>query len=250
MPALPKTDSPQVQEMAEQDANYLNAYNVCLEHESSTTNANQLRYVRILGFLLLNAPSRGIRSEVAKCIHSYDNDPGLFDLGAFFERYFILPCGFSVCHSTLCPPVLFSVFSVKKDKGRTPKPSDHPSRPSFEVGMNVDIKEAPKNHQDAKDRVSKCLQRHSSSWFLIPHLQQALIRDNWRCAVTGIVDLDAPAEIIAQLGPEAMGTYTECAHIIPEATLFGVNPKTEENSQVRDYRFSYCGEYLTQKYPA
>ena len=50
--------------------------------------------------------------------------------------------------------------------------------------------------------------------------------------VTGVVHFGAPAETIAQLGPEAMGAYTECAHIIPEATFFGVNPKIEENSTV------------------
>jgi hypothetical protein len=53
--------------------------------------------VRILGFLLLNAPNWNIRSEVSKCIHSCEDSSDLTDAGAFFELYLILPCEFSVC---------------------------------------------------------------------------------------------------------------------------------------------------------
>jgi len=58
-------------------------------------------------------------------------------------------------------------------------------------------------------------------------LQQALIRDNWRCVVTGIHDSNAPDDITAQLD------FTECAHIIPESTFFGVNPNLDDNLKVR-----------------
>ena len=57
--------------------------------------------------------------------------------------------------------------------------------------------------------------------------------------MTNIVHLDAPDDIIAQLEQDAMGVYTECAHIIPEATFFNVSPKTEDNSKVRDRRSSH-----------
>ncbi|KAF8546694.1 hypothetical protein OG21DRAFT_1055035 [Imleria badia] len=88
----------------------------------------------------------------------------------------------------------------------------HPSRPSFEVvkdQVKVDITQAPKNHKDAKDH--------------------ALVRDNWRCVITGILDCRAPDSIIAQLDPTTVRVYTQCAHIIPEATYFGVEPKSKEN---------------------
>jgi hypothetical protein len=105
MPALPETSSSQVKEMADQDANYLSAYNVCLQYEKSAANADELRFVRILGFLLLNVPSRDIRSEVTKCIHSRRDDAGLFDFGAFIEQYLIVPCGSSVFLSTFCTSI-------------------------------------------------------------------------------------------------------------------------------------------------
>ncbi|KAI9507875.1 hypothetical protein F5148DRAFT_980748, partial [Russula earlei] len=139
-------------------------------------------YVRILGFLLLYAPNRAVRHEVVKCIHSRRNESDLTDVGQFFECYLIMP--------------------FKKYKGRTPKPSEHPSRPSFEGVKNqikVDISVAPKNHHDAKRKAN-----------------------NWRCIVTGLIDLDAPEDNIAPFEQSSPGIYTECAHIIPEATFFGL----------------------------
>ena len=120
-------------------------------------NENKLRYIRILGYLLLNAPNRAVRSEVTRCIHSRQDDSDLVDLGSFFERYFILPCEFPGTILAVCMLICSLSFPVLKFKGRTPMPSYHPSRPSFEAvkeQMNVDIREAPRNHTDAKIRVS------------------------------------------------------------------------------------------------
>ena len=72
--------------------------------------------------------------------------------------------------------------------------------------------------------------------FLTTCLAQALIRDNWRCVVTGIMDRKAPERIIAQLDPSTVAIYTQCAHIIPEATYFGVEPKLKETIKVHDHR--------------
>lgn len=47
---------------------------------------------------------------------------------------------------------------VKKYGGRTPKASSHPSQPSFDVTMAellATIKEAPKNHIEAKRQASQ-----------------------------------------------------------------------------------------------
>jgi hypothetical protein len=112
---LPKSDSAEVHRIASESPNYLSAYNVCLQHEEDLAKfENKLRHVRILGFLLLNAPNRGIRHEVTLCIHSCKNSSDLLTgLGAFFELYLILPCEFSVLlfhsmHANLSPPVLSS----------------------------------------------------------------------------------------------------------------------------------------------
>src|SRR5258708_26842590 len=102
MPALPKTDSPLVQSMADEHADFPSAYNVCLEYEKEVaTDVDKLRCVRILGFLLLHAPSYAVRTEVARSIHSRGDDNVLAELGAFFERNVIVPCEF------LCLPLAF-----------------------------------------------------------------------------------------------------------------------------------------------
>ena len=131
MPALPETSSSQVKEMADQDANYLSGYNVCLEYEKSARNADELRFVRILGFLLLNAPTRDIRSEVTKCIHSRRDDAGLFDFGAFIEQHLIVPCGSSVFHFTFCTSICIPSYQSRrtKDERRCPAITHQDPRP-------------------------------------------------------------------------------------------------------------------------
>ncbi|KAI0290632.1 hypothetical protein B0F90DRAFT_592237 [Multifurca ochricompacta] len=132
---------------------------------------------------------------------------------------------------------VFSIFSSHEEQSRTPKPSDHPSRRSFETVRNqpkIDITQAPKNLKDAKDRVRGRPYFKSSSPFLTCCLEKALIRDNWKCFVTGIVHKGASDQILAQLDRQATVAHTGCAHIIPEAKFFGVNPKSVENSKL-DY---------------
>ncbi|KAF5376150.1 hypothetical protein D9615_007748 [Tricholomella constricta] len=195
MPPLPALDDPQAQRIVN-EASDVKAYLICLEYEKEfTAIAGKLRCVRIFGFLLLNAPNQDVRMEVTKCILSCKDESDLVNLGSFFERYVILP--------------------FKEFKGRTPNSSAHPSRPSFEAvkrQLKVDIREAPKNHKDAKDR--------------------ALIRDNWRCVATGLIDSAVPED-----PPPEFAIHTECAHIIPEASFFGVNPKSEQNPKL-DYSAS------------
>jgi len=59
-----------------------------------------------------------------------------------------------------CIPVYAELSClVRKYRGRTPATSTHPSRSSFEKhwqDMKAQITEAPKNHTDAKNLVSKC----------------------------------------------------------------------------------------------
>jgi hypothetical protein len=124
--------------------------------------ASKLRCVRILGFLLLNAPNQDVRIEVTKSILSCEDGSELVDLGSFFERYVILPCELVLClpltHIPSCPVTRYEV--------RTPISSEHSSRSSFgavKSQMKVDIRQAPKNHKDTKDRVSKRAQLRSLS---------------------------------------------------------------------------------------
>ncbi|KAF5388374.1 hypothetical protein D9615_000746 [Tricholomella constricta] len=203
MPPLPALDDPQAQRIVN-EASDVKAYLICLEYEKEfTAIAGKLRCVRILGFLLLNAPNQDVRMEVTKCILSCKDESDLVNLGSFFERYVILP--------------------FKKFKGRTPSSSAHPSRPSFEAvkrQVKVDIREVPKNHKAAKDR--------------------ALIRDNWRCVATGLIDSNVPED-----PPPEFAIYTECAHIIPEATFFGLDYSASILAVLSRFRYdisSFNGE--------
>ena len=92
MPALPTLDDPQVQRIVN-EANDVKAYLLCLEYETEfIAIAGKLRCVRILGFLLLNAPNQYVRMEVTKSILSCKDESDFVNLGSFFERYVILPC--------------------------------------------------------------------------------------------------------------------------------------------------------------
>ena len=162
--ALPKTNSPQVQQIADEDPNYLSAYRICLQYEIElAVDEDKLRHLRILGFLLLNAPHRGVRSEVVRSIHSRKRDSDLVSFGALLERYLLLPCGFlrlpALTSCVLTSPIFLSC-QVMKHRSRTLVPSEHWSRSPSPFGVmkdqvQVDITEAPKNHKDAKDRVCK-----------------------------------------------------------------------------------------------
>jgi len=119
--------------------------------------------------------------------------------------------------ATLTPYIFVNLLFrvVRTCRSRTPKSSDHSSRLS-----EIDMTEAPKNHQDAKN--------------------YALRRDNWRCVVTGLIHHRAPDDVQIQaleLDPLASLTYSESVHIIPEATFFGVNSNSGEISEL-DYSAS------------
>ncbi|KAF7773453.1 hypothetical protein Agabi119p4_5620 [Agaricus bisporus var. burnettii] len=171
--SLPKATSPEVRIFTQDEpTSTLSAYTTCLQFEQQLATTAQVRLVRILGYLLLYAPNRDVRSEVANCIHSCKEQSNLTDIGSFFEVYVITP--------------------LKKYKSRTLAPNDYSSRPSFEETkkeMKDTIVEAPKNHQDAK--------------------AQALLRDNWCCVVSGSLHLDAPEDIILASDEETTMGPTE-----------------------------------------
>ncbi|EKM77897.1 hypothetical protein AGABI1DRAFT_86136 [Agaricus bisporus var. burnettii JB137-S8] len=199
---LPKADSDQVQAFAYDEPESLSAYQVCLNFEEQLATTSRVRLVRILGYLLLYAPNRTVRNEVAKCIRSHKDQSNLVDAGAFFE-----------CNV---------IAAFKKHKGRTPTSSEQSSISSPEATKKeteTEVSEAPRNHKEAKS--------------------QALIRDNWRCVVTGTLHDDAPASVIKAADSPVVVAYTECAHIIPAAMFLSVKPTdSEDKSPKRDYSAS------------
>ncbi|CAL1697742.1 unnamed protein product [Somion occarium] len=123
------------------------------------------------------------------------------------------------------PLLLGSYVHVRNIKGGPPLSSEHPSRPSFDRGrflLKVSIQEAPKDHSTAK--------------------AQALLRDGYRCLVSGKYDalareaLELPLEEILNFGP---AVFTECAHIVPASTYFNVNTgNSSKDPNKKDYAAS------------
>ncbi|CAE6460738.1 hypothetical protein ACGC1H_005326 [Rhizoctonia solani] len=143
------------------------------------------RHMRILGYMMIHAPVEEGRADVARSINECSTDLEVVELGQHYFQYFV------------------KYFQTLANKP-TPTPSNHPSRPSVDARRDAilaSIQQAPASHSEAKD--------------------YALIRDNYRCLLTGTVDVrvysDSP-QLQEQLatGPlPPLGT-TECCHILPQ----------------------------------
>lgn len=71
------------------------AYHICVKHEGELATEDEMRRIRILGFLLLYAPKNSARVYLANSIISCRDDPAiLVKLGQLFEQNVILPCEF------------------------------------------------------------------------------------------------------------------------------------------------------------
>ncbi|KIJ46274.1 hypothetical protein M422DRAFT_165576 [Sphaerobolus stellatus SS14] len=145
---------------------------------------------RILGYLLHHAPNEEAAKTIVSEVVSCKNDVKLFDLGEKYYKCFI------------------RAFRV--NKGRTPIPSNHPSRPSFDTLADMIkgiLEEAPRSHATAKEQASLFI---------------ALLRDRFRCAITKDID-DPSADKFPEISEEVERgglrvCFTHCAHIIPEST--------------------------------
>ncbi|KAG8731312.1 hypothetical protein FRC11_004536 [Ceratobasidium sp. 423] len=131
--------------------------------------------IRILGQMLIQAPSLEGRAYVARRINNCISDQMIIDLGQSYLSYFI-----AYLRSTS------EAFS-------TPA--------SSEEDLSDSLAEAMENHAEAK--------------------QQALIRDNYRCMLSGVVDKVAVAslpwlmdEVVNSPKPLVMSTH--CCHILPQ----------------------------------
>jgi hypothetical protein len=129
---------------------------VCRFEKSAQTHPDSKRliYARILGYLMLEGPSDEACVAIAREILSCADEDVLANNGKMYYDHYIRACKLLLlpvfCHSERHP-------TVKKTKGRTPTPSYHASRPSFDTrkAMIMDmLLEAPQTHRDAKKNVS------------------------------------------------------------------------------------------------
>ncbi|KAK7680287.1 hypothetical protein QCA50_016527 [Cerrena zonata] len=177
-----------------------------------TANVVSLVCARIVGYLIiepLNETARAhVLNEVKSCHAKYgDSQEELYDsiytLGTHYLNHFIRP--------------------FKKYKGRTPTPSGHVSCPSFDRKqefIKANLVSTPTSHSQLKIN--------------------ALIRDGYRCMVTGKFDSDSLSKITElaiefrsyQSARKDYGT-TNCCHIIPASTNMNlVDDKAEDVASV------------------
>ncbi|PBK84071.1 hypothetical protein ARMGADRAFT_1037431 [Armillaria gallica] len=95
----------------------------------------------------------------------------------------------------------------------------HPS--SDEPGPG--IQEALKAHKEAKDL--------------------ALVRDGFRCIVTGIYDRTTLSEVSASPRRDPDASRTDCAHIVPESTYFHVSDHEQHEACAKVVNLSGAAQY-------
>lgn len=125
------------------------------------------------------------------------------------------------------------LLTVRSRKGRTPTPSSHPSRPSFETIQDMVgsmIIEAPQDHCKAKSNVSAITYNYCRNCEIINQFK-ALVRDGFSCVVTGYYDYDTVSKIkgFDRTRPR---TYTHCAHIFDEFTNTNISDQGDPKVQV------------------
>jgi hypothetical protein len=99
--------------------------------------------------------------------------------------------------------------------GRTPVHSDHPSRPSFDrdwANNLTEVREAPVDHSDAKRKVCTLVAAYNQS----ETSSKALVRDNYRCMLSGKVDLNSAVLGLIETNDNTPVAHTHVAHIFPQ----------------------------------
>ncbi|TFK69181.1 hypothetical protein BDN72DRAFT_959738 [Pluteus cervinus] len=171
----------------------ISAYRICLSFEESAKTKrdwDSLIRARVLGYLIINTPTRAGLSEVAKEIHlctqEYEYDK-LSALGEAFVLLFIRP---------------FEKFK------ESPPPSDREK-----IELKARINEAPQNYTEAK---ALALLRDGYKCVL-----------SGRYDIDVAIANDISTQTVLEAGG---GIYTRCVHILPDPTYFeDTNPEPERD---------------------
>ncbi|KAF8597107.1 hypothetical protein BDV93DRAFT_527673 [Ceratobasidium sp. AG-I] len=172
-------------------AAYERIYNLDAEERIST---------KILGWMLIHAPSPEGRAYLANSIGRCEDEGKILELGKFHLDHFV---------------------NYFKSKRATRPPSPYPSESSIEK-LRQDISNslvaAPTSHQGAK--------------------MQALIRDNYRCQLSGATDSTyyCSNPDLEEADDHTAVCETECAHILPSYVNTGIQTDTEKRAFASDVR--------------
>ncbi|KAI0353930.1 hypothetical protein OH77DRAFT_1426783 [Trametes cingulata] len=140
---------------------------------------------RVMGFFLLYPPStaaqRTLVEELSFCNREDDPSQAVYQLGQMYIRHLIL------------------IF--KQSRGKTPMPSSHASQSSFERLM-----------RGCEDNFQRAQRDRSSA------KAAALLRDNYRCMITGRYEHAAvDAGLVHNIEEGASLGATHCCHIFPDS---------------------------------
>ncbi|KAG8929474.1 hypothetical protein FRC02_005533 [Tulasnella sp. 418] len=180
------------------------AYATCLDLQNRAMNVQQLKSgptvlvcARFLGYVILEAPTTTGQENFAREVTSCQDGATLCKLAKFYIDHF--------------------VRCFRAAKGRTPIPSEHPSRPSFDdiqETLAYLLREPTRNHQTAKS--------------------MALIRDGYRCIVSGRYDFRSimrfPTVRAARESSGAAIASLKAAHIIGESINAGISTIHDEST--------------------
>jgi hypothetical protein len=143
------------------------AYVICREIERQIVESvvqlkstiSPLVSVRILGWLLIYTPTDTGRTNIGREITSCESLQKVIDLGVHYHNHFIRCCE-RLIHRFFDSTHQFCYLLVKSAKGPTPTPTEHPSRPSFDVektNVQQKLQRSPESHQAAKSTVSEVI---------------------------------------------------------------------------------------------
>jgi len=110
---------------------------------------------RILGYMILEAPTDEGRTELATEIVRCVGDEDLQKLAEIYKNHLLRVC--KPLFRWLSHPLTKDVsLSVLGNKGRTPTPTRHPSAPSFDAqaaSISTLLMRTPRSHEQAKELV-------------------------------------------------------------------------------------------------
>lgn len=146
--------------------------------------------VKLLGWMLIHAPTPEGRAHLVESINSCGNNQKIVDQGKFYLNHFMNYLRTKRYSQTCTPPADPLGPSVEAIRQRIPN----------------SLVSTPASHEEAKS--------------------QALIRDGYRCILSGVVDLNCfdtipslPAEV---LNEGRIVLPTECAYILPSYVDKGI----------------------------
>ncbi|KZP05196.1 hypothetical protein FIBSPDRAFT_843242 [Athelia psychrophila] len=144
-----------------------NAYATCLTYEMeaiagshhATSGPQSVVLARVLGYMIIHAPTALGRTNVSNAVTSSATTEGLVDLAKLYMTNFIR------CFKSAKP-------------GDPPVPSSHPSRPSFDNVSDTFLNtllEAPQDYQKAKTLVSPKLETERNDAVASSHIQRIAV---------------------------------------------------------------------------